>query len=215
MKPLLSYLLFEVTIDKAIEEAMAISAGGASLASSGQITGGPMLPIGMKPGEKVKKRKKLLSASPAVHDKGALAIQEMPHVEYKGYEPKDFKIETMPLSKEEKRVIMNGFRDRGVLCHAPDGEWLLCTLDKVRKATKKEIEDERLPRLNVSLELEHDIQESFGAMHEPDFKGPAMPGLWRGLEDTDKPVKTNSPKLDKGISNLRLKNKKTFRDTAD
>ena len=42
-------------------------------------------------------------------------------------------------------------------------------------------------------------KESFGAMHKPDFKGPAMPGLWQGLEDTDEPVKTGSPELDKDI----------------
>jgi hypothetical protein len=57
---------------------MAIGAGGASMASSGQIAGGPMLPLGMKPGEKVKKRKRgsVISASPAIHNKDALALQE-------------------------------------------------------------------------------------------------------------------------------------------
>lgn len=116
MKYSLTYYLFEA---EDIDEAMAISAGGASLASSGQIVGGPMLPIGMKPGEKVKKRKKgkVISASPAVHDKNALALQE-----------------------------------------------------------------------DV-------VEESFGAMHEPDFKGPSMPGLWKGLEDEEEPVKTSSPAL--------------------
>ena len=98
--------------DESIEEAMAISTGGASLGSSGQISGGMQLPLGM-----VKRRKKgkVISASPAVHDPDALALQS----------------------------------------------------------------------------------ESFGAMHEPDFKGPAMPGLWQGLEDPDKPVKTASPALHK------------------
>lgn len=41
--------------------------------------------------------------------------------------------------------------------------------------------------------------ESFGAMHRPDFKGPAMPGLWKGLEDPEEPVKTGSPELDKDL----------------
>jgi len=78
MRTSLSHLLFEDTTDTAIEEAMAIGAGGASMASSGQIAGGPMLPLGMKPGEKVKKRKRgsVISASPAIHNKDALALQE-------------------------------------------------------------------------------------------------------------------------------------------
>ena len=126
----LSPFLFE---DQSIEEAMAIGGGGASMASSGQISGGPMLPVGMKPGQKVKKRKKgsVISASPAVHNPDALALQEQ------------------------------------------------------------------------------DVLESFGAMHKPDFKGPAMPGLWQGLENPTTPVKTDSPALHK-------KKKKTSRDrTAD
>lgn len=185
--------------DTTIEEAMAISAGGASLAPSGQITGGPMLPIGMKPGQKVKRRKKgnVISASPAVHDPDALALQEMPHVEYTDYEPKDFEVEKLDISPEEKRRILRAFRDTGVLCHGPDGQWMICTLDDVRKATKDEIADDSIPRLEVTLEYEHDIQESFGAMHKPDFEGPAMPGLWQGLENPDEPVKTDSPELDK------------------
>lgn len=189
--------------DQSIEEAMAISAGGASLASSGQISGGMQLPLGMKPGQKVKRRKKgkVISASPAVHDPNALALQEMPHVEYTDYEPKDFEVEKLDVSPEEKKRIMKAFRDTGVLCHGPDGQWMVCTLDDVRKATKAEIADDSIPRLEVTLEYEHDIQESFGAMHKPDFKGPAMPGLWKGLEDPDEPVKTDSPELDKDIKN--------------
>lgn len=114
MRNKLKDFLFE---DESIEEAMAISTGGASLDSSGQISGGMQLPLGMEPGQKVKRHKKgeVISASPAVHDPDALALQS----------------------------------------------------------------------------------ESFGAMHEPDFKGPAMPGLWQGLEDPDKPVKTASPALHK------------------
>lgn len=189
--------------DQSIEEAMAISAGGASLAASGQISGGMQLPLGMKPGQKVKRRKKgkVISASPAVHDPNALALQEMPHVEYTDYEPKDFEVEKLDVSPEEKKRIMKAFRDTGVLCHGPDGQWMVCTLDDVRKATKAEIADDSIPRLEVTLEYEHDIQESFGAMHKPDFKGPAMPGLWKGLEDPDEPVKTDSPELDKDIKN--------------
>lgn len=184
--------------DAAIEEAMAISAGGASLASSGQISGGMQLPLGMKPGQKVKRRKKgkVISASPAVHNPDALALQEMPHVAYNDYEPKDFEVEKLDISPEKKRNILLAFRDTGVLCHGPDGQWMLCTLDDVRKATKSEIADDSIPHLEVTLEYEHDIQESFGAMHKPDFKGPAMPGLWKGLEDSNEPVKTGSPELD-------------------
>ena len=116
MKTKLSGFLYE---DASIEEAMAISAGGASLDPSGQISGGMQLPLGMKPGQKVKRRKKgtVITASPALHDPDALALQE----------------------------------------------------------------------------TEDDIQESFGAMHKPDFEGPAMPGLWQGLEDPNEPVKTDSP----------------------
>lgn len=185
--------------DAAIEEAMAISAGGGGLDTSGQIGGGPMLPIGMKPGQKVKRRKKgkVISASPAVHDPNALALQEMPHVEYTDYEPKDFEVEKLDISPEEKRRILRAFRDTGVLCHGPDGQWMVCTLDDVRPATKAEIADDSIPRLEVTLEYKHDIQESFGAMHKPDFEGPAMPGLWQGLEDPNEPVKTDSPELDK------------------
>jgi hypothetical protein len=185
--------------DAAIEEAMAISAGGGGLDTSGQIGGGPMLPIGMKPGQKVKRRKKgkVISASPAVHDPNALALQEMPHVEYTGYEPKDFEVEKLDISPEEKRRILRAFLDTGVLCHGPDEQWMVCTLDVVRPATKDEIADQSIPRLEVTLEYEHDIQESFGAMHKPDFEGPAMPGLWQGLEDPNEPVKTDSPELDK------------------
>lgn len=181
--------------DQSIEEAMAISAGGASLASSGQISGGMQLPLGMKPGQKVKRRKKgkVISASPAVHNPDALALQEMPHVEYADYEPKDFEVEKLDISPEEKRRILRAFRDTGVLCHGPDGQWMICTLDDVRNATKAEIADDSIPRLEVTLEYEHDIQESFGAMHKPDFKGEAMPGLWQGLEDPNEPVKTDSP----------------------
>lgn len=187
--------------DASIEEAMAISGGGASLAPSGQISGGMQLPLGMKPGQKVKRRKKgkVISASPAVHDPDALALQEMPHVEYTDYEPKDFEVEKLNISQEEKRRILNAFRDTGVLCHGPDGQWMVCTLYDVRKATKAEIADRSIPHLEVTLEYEHDIQESFGAMHKPDFKGPAMPGLWKGLEDPEEPVKTGSPELDKDI----------------
>lgn len=32
-------------------------------------------------------------------------------------------------------------------------------------------------------------------MHKPDFDGPAMPGLWDGLEDEESDVKTDSPNL--------------------
>lgn len=112
MRNKLKDFLFE---DASIEEAMAISGGAASLAPSGQISGGMQLPLGMKPGQKVERRKKgkVISASPAVHDPDALALQS----------------------------------------------------------------------------------ESFGAMHEPDFEGPAMPGLWQGLEDPNEPVKTASPAL--------------------
>ena len=200
MRNKLKHFLFE---DQSIEEAMAISAGGASLAPSGQISGGMQLPLGMKPGQKVKRRKKgkVISASPAVHNPDALALQEMPHVEYTDYEPKDFEVEKLDVSPEEKKRIMKAFRDTGVLCHGPDGQWMVCTLDDVRKATKAEIADDSIPRLEVTLEYEHDIQESFGAMHKPDFKGPAMPGLWKGLEDPDEPVKTDSPELDKDIKN--------------
>lgn len=200
MRNKLKHFLFE---DQSIEEAMAISAGGASLASSGQISGGMQLPLGMKPGQKVKRRKKgkVISASPAVHNPDALALQEMPHVEYTDYEPKDFEVEKLDVPPEEKKRIMKAFRDTGVLCHGPDGQWMICTLDDVRKATKAEIADDSIPRLEVTLEYEHDIQESFGAMHKPDFKGPAMPGLWQGLEDPDEPVKTDSPELDKDIKN--------------
>lgn len=198
MNKILYGFLYE---DASIEEAMAISAGGASLASSGQISGGPMLPIGMKPGQRVKRRKKgkLISASPAVHNPDALALQEMPHVAYDDYEPKDFEVEKLNISPEQKRKLMLAFRGDGVLCHGPDGEWMVCTLDDVRKATKAEIADESFPRLDVTLEYEHDIQESFGAMHKPDFKGPAMPGLWQDLEDPEEPVKTGSPELDKDM----------------
>lgn len=184
--------------DAAIEEAMAISAGGASLAPSGQISGGMQLPLGMKPGQKVKRRKKgkVISASPAVHNPDALALQEMPHVAYNDYEPKDFEVEKLDISPEKKRNILLAFRDTGVLCHGPDGQWMVCTLDDVRKATESEIADDSIPHLEVTLEYEHDIQESFGAMHKPDFKGPAMPGLWKGLEDSNEPVKTGSPELD-------------------
>jgi hypothetical protein len=199
MKTKLFDYIFENTHD--LEEAMGISTGGASLASSGQISGGMQLPLGMKPGQKVKKRRKgkVISASPAVHNPDALALQEMPHVEYTDYEPKDFEIEKLDISPEQKRKLMLAFRGDGVLCHGPDGQWMVCTLDDVRKATKQEIDDESFPRLDVTLEYEHDIQESFGAMHKPDFKGPAMPGLWQGLEDPEEPVKTGSPELDKDI----------------
>jgi len=192
----LAHILYE---ESSIQEAMAISAGGASLAPSGQISGGAQLPLGMKPGQKVKRRKKskVMSASPAVHNPKALALQEMPHVEYTDYKPKDF--EKLVMSPEEKRKVLLAFRNQGVLCHGPDNEWLVCTLDNVRKATKTEIADESMPRLDVTLEYEHDIQESFGAMHKPDFKGPSMPGLWKGLEEPEEPVKTSSPELDKDI----------------
>ena len=196
MRNKLKDFLFE---DESIEEAMAISTGGASLDSSGQISGGMQLPLGMEPGQKVKRHKKgeVISASPAVHNPDALALQEMPHVEYTDYEPKDFEVEKLDVSPEEKKRIMKAFRDTGVLCHGPDGQWMVCTLDDVRPATKAEIADDSIPRLEVTLEYEHDIQESFGAMHKPDFKGPAMPGLWQGLEDPNEPVKTDSPELDK------------------
>lgn len=198
MKTKLAQLIYE---DTSIEEAMAISAGGASLAPSGQISGGMQLPLGMKPGQRVKRRKKgkVISASPAVHNPDALALQEMPHVEYTDYEPKDFEIEKLDISPEKKKELFLAFRNQGVLCHGPDGDWMVCTLDDVRKATKADLADESMPRLDVTLEYEHDIQESFGAMHEPDFKGPAMPGLWKGLEDPEEPVKTGSPELDKDM----------------
>jgi len=199
MKTKLFDYIFKTTQE--LEEAMGISAGGASLATTGQMGGGMQLPIGMKPGKKIRKRKKgkVISASPAVHNPDALALQEMPHVEYKDYEPKDFEIEKLNISQEEKRKLMLAFRNNGVLCHAPDGQWMVCTLDSVRKATNSEIADESYPRLDVTLEYEHDIQESFGAMNKPDFKGPAMPGLWKDLEDPEEPVKTGSPELDKDI----------------
>jgi hypothetical protein len=200
MRNKLKSFLFE---EEELEEAMAISAGGASLAPSGQISGGMQLPLGMKPGQKVKKRRKgkVTTGSPALHDPKALALQEMPHVAYNDYEPKDFEIEKLDIPPEEKRKLMLAFRNNGVLCHGPDGQWMICNLDDVRPATKAEIADESFPRLDVTLEYEHDIQESFGAMHKPDFKGPAMPGLWKGLEDPEEPVKTGSPKLDKDIEN--------------
>lgn len=186
--------------DASIEEAMAISGGGASLAPSGQISGVMQLPLGMKPRQKKRRKKgKVISASPAVHNPDALALQEMPHVEYTDYEPKDFEVEKLGIPSEEKKRIMRAFRDTGVLCHGPDGQWMVCTLDNVRKATNAEISDDSIPRLEVTLEYEHDIQESFGAMHKPDFKGPAMPGLWKGLEDPEEPIKTSSPELDKDI----------------
>lgn len=191
----LKIFIFE---DASIEETMTISGGGASLASSGQIAGGPMLPIGMKPGQKAKRRKKgkLLSASPAVHNPDALALQEMPHVMYDKYEPVDFEVEKLDIPKEEKIKIFLAFRNTGVLCHSPEGDWLLCTLDDVRKATDEEIANETIPRLEVTLEHEHSVQESFGAMHKPKFKGPAMSGLWLGLENPDDSVKTDSLDLD-------------------
>ena len=111
VKTNLAYYLFEA--DAGLEEAMGISTGGAGLASSGEISGGPMLPLGMKPGDKLKNRKQtkhhgLISASPAVHDPKALTNQS----------------------------------------------------------------------------------ESFGAMHEPDFKGETMPGLWKGLAKPEEKGKT-------------------------
>lgn len=70
--------LFDLIFEEKLEEFMAISTGGAGLASSGQISG-MQLPLGMKPGQKVKKRRKakVISASPAVHNPDALALQEM------------------------------------------------------------------------------------------------------------------------------------------
>ena len=40
------------------------------------------------------------------------------------------------------------------------------------------------------------VGENVGAMHDPGFKGPAMPGLWKGLEDPKKALKTDSPMVD-------------------
>lgn len=72
--------LFDLIFEEKLEEFMAISTGGAGLASSGQISG-MQLPLGMEPGRKQSKRRKrkskVISASPAVHDPDALALQEM------------------------------------------------------------------------------------------------------------------------------------------
>ncbi len=51
------------------------------------------------------------------------------------------------------------------------------------------------PSRSLEEITDEELQESFGAMHEPDFDGPAMPGLWAGLEDVNTPVKTDSPEL--------------------
>jgi len=51
------------------------------------------------------------------------------------------------------------------------------------------------PSRSLEEVTDEELQESFGAMHEPDFDGPAMPGLWAGLEDVNTPVKTDSPEL--------------------
>jgi|CXWK01.1.fsa_nt_gi hypothetical protein len=51
------------------------------------------------------------------------------------------------------------------------------------------------PSRSLEEITDEELQESFGAMHEPDFDGPSMPGLWAGLEDVNAPVKTDSPEL--------------------
>lgn len=185
----LAYFLFEDERPETVEEAMAISGGGAGLATSGQISGGPMLPVGMKKRGK-KKNSGLLSASPKVHNPDALSLKEMPHVEYDEYGPIDFKFELLPLTTRQKKLLMLAFYNRGVLCRNEAGDWLLCTPDKATRATDKEIYDPNLPHLPITLKRNGITTESFGAMHKPDFKGEAMPGLWKGLEDPDDPTKT-------------------------
>jgi hypothetical protein len=64
--------LFDLIFEEKLEEFNAISTGGAGLVSSGLITG-------MKPVQKGRRRRKakVISASPAVHNPNALALQEM------------------------------------------------------------------------------------------------------------------------------------------
>jgi hypothetical protein len=55
------------------------------------------------------------------------------------------------------------------------------------------------------------VEEMVGAMHDPDFKGEAMPGLWKGLEDPDNSVKTDSPELHKEQANKSLMNQMGYK----
>ena len=162
--------------------------------------------------------KSIKTASPSLHRKKSrrkkiketIPLLEGPYGEY----PEigafiDFKIEKMSgTDKEKKEQITRKFNTNKIyfLCKVAE-KYYVCDMDSIREATEEDKESAKsIEDIDVSstekqiLKLDNEIliSESFGAMHEPDFSGETMPGLWNSLKDVDdpdQPVKTASPLL--------------------
>lgn len=168
--------------------------------------------------------KSIKTASPSLHRKKSrrkkiketIPLLEGPYGEY----PEigafiDFKIEkiknmsgTDKEIKEKKEQITRKFNTNKInfLCKVAE-KYYVCDMNSIREATEEDKESAKsIEDIDVSsdekqiLKLDNEIliSESFGAMHEPDFSGETMPGLWNSLKDVDdpdQPVKTASPLL--------------------
>jgi len=146
--------------------------------------------------------KEIKTGSPALHRKKSRrkkikeTIKEAPYAEYDNLGFIDFKIELDKISKQEKEELISKFLKNEVafLITHKNKEYV-CDLHTAMPYHEDLHVEKPIYRAENFI---HTMEESFGAMHEPDFSGEAMHGLWKSLkdvDDADKPVKTASPLL--------------------
>lgn len=146
--------------------------------------------------------KEIKTASPALHKKKSRrkkikeTIKEAPYAEYKNLGFVDFKIELDKISKQEKEELISKFlKNEIAFLIKYNNEEYICDLHTAIPYHEDLHVEKPIHRAENFF---HTMEESFGAMHKPDFSGETMPGLWNSLKDVDdaeQPVKTASPLL--------------------
>lgn len=158
-----------------------------------------------------KSGKEIKTASPALHKKKSRrkkikeTIKEAPYAEYDNLGFVDFKIELDKISKQEKEeLISKFFQNEIAFLITHENKEYICDLHTAIPYH----EDLHVKKpIHRAENFIHTMEESFGAMHEPDFSGEAMSGLWdslKDIEDADQPVKTASPLLHANKKNTKI-----------
>ena len=146
--------------------------------------------------------KEIKTASPALHKKKSRrkkikeTIKEAPYAEYKNLGFIDFKIELEKISKQEKEELISKFlKNEIAFLITHNNKQYVCDLHTAMPYHEDLDIEKPIHRAENFI---HTMEESFGAMHEPDFSGETMSGLWDNLKDVEssnQPVKTSSPSL--------------------
>lgn len=155
--------------------------------------------------------KEIKTASPALHKKKSRrkkikeTIKEAPYAEYKNLGFVDFKIELDKISKQEKEeLISKFFQNEIAFLITHENKEYICDLHTAIPYHEDLHVEKPIHRAENFI---HTMEESFGAMHKPDFSGETMSGLWdslKDIEDADQPVKTASPLLHANKKNTKI-----------